>query len=134
MRGNSFNSDEQSNAFVTTGYAASAEKIVDPKSASKLKKEKKNFIKKFVKNIRNKYKNGSKSDKTGMIILAIFVALVLFVLLALLTCSIACSGAEALAYVLFFVGLGAIIYGLLRVIRRISTGAPKKKKVETQQG
>ncbi|MFL5808334.1 MAG: hypothetical protein ACJ749_02370 [Flavisolibacter sp.] len=134
MRGNSFSSDVNENNFVTAGYAANGEKIVDPQPASKIKKEKKNFIKKFVKDIRKKYRNGSKSDKTGMIILAIFVALLAIVLLGMLTCSIACSGAEALAYVLFIIGMGAIIYGLLRVIRRISNGPKKPEPVKEPVG
>ena len=134
MRGNGFNS-ESNNGFANTSYAATAIKSVDPKPSLKLKKSQKNFIKNLVKNFREKYRHASKDDKTGMIILAVFVAVLLVFLLSLLTCSIACSGAEALAYVVLFLGLGGIIFGLVRVIQRIKRGKPREKKVvEPSQG
>jgi hypothetical protein len=133
LRGNSFNSENRTNVIVKTGYASAIEKSVEP-SSKKLEKEKKNFIKKFVKNIRNKYKNASKRDKTGMIIVAILVALGLIFLLGVLSCSIACGGAEGLAYAIFFIGLGAIIFGLVRVIKRINRGEPRQKKAQPEQG
>ena len=131
MRGNGFNSDSRENTFVTSVYATNAEKTIEP-SSKKIQKEKKNFIKRLVKSMRDKYKHASKADKAGMIILAVFIALLLIFLLGLLTCSIACSGAEGIAYVIGFLGLGAIIFGLVRVIQRIKRGGPRKKKVETQ--
>ena len=133
LRGNGFNSENGTNLVVTSGYASVVDKNVEPSSKT-LEKEKKNFIKKFVKNLRNKYKNASKRDKTGMIILAILVALGLIFLLGVLSCSIACGGAEGLAYAIFFIGLGAIIFGLVRVIKRINRGEPKQKKAEPTQG
>jgi hypothetical protein len=128
MRGNNFNSDQNTNSFVNSSFATSSpEKNIS--LASKSKKEKKNFIKKIVRQFRDQYKKANKRDHGGMIVLAVFVALILFFLLSVLTCSIACSGAEGLAYAIFFVGLGAIIFGLVRVIRRIKLG-PKNQPTD----
>ena len=77
------------------------------------------------KSIRKAYKDSSKSQKTTYIILAVLGALVLLYGLAGLSCSIACSGSEALAYVVFFLGLGGIIFGLVKLIQRITRGKPK---------
>ena len=133
MRGNGFNSDSRSNVMITSGHAASVEKNIEP-TTKKLTKEKKNFIKKFVKKVRDKYKKASKRDQGLMIALAIIVGLLLIGLLGALTCSIACSGAEGLAYVVFFLGLGGIIFGLVRVIQRIQRGKPRERKKEPQEG
>jgi hypothetical protein len=102
LRGNSFNAESRINVAVTSGYAASVKNNTEP-STKTVTNEKKNFIKKFVKNLRAKYKKASKRDKTGMIIVAVLVAVGLIFLLSLLSCSIACGGAEGLAYVIFFV-------------------------------
>lgn len=133
VRGNSFDSGSGTNLIATSGYASAIKNNVEP-SPKKLAKETKNSIKKFVKNLRNKYKNASKRDKTGSIILAVLGALALIFLLILLSCSLACAGAEGLALAVFIIGLGAVIFGLVRVINRINRGKPKEKKVETQQG
>ena len=89
------------------------------------KKSLRQKIRAEIKSIRKTYKDSSKSQKTGYIILSVFVALLLLYGLAGLTCSIACSGSEALAYVVFFLGLGGIIFGLVKVIQRITRGKPK---------
>ena len=89
-----------------------------------------NPVKKLIKNIRKKYKNASKDEKTGMIVLAVVVAVALAFLLGALACNIACAGSEAGALVLLVLGLGAIAFGLARVIRRIKHG-PRNKEPET---
>jgi hypothetical protein len=95
-----------------------------------LKKEKKKFFKKLIRDFRNKYKKSDDAGKAALIALAVLVALLLIVLLGSLACSIACSGSEALAYIVFFVGLAGIIFLLVRLIRRISKG-PAKPTVTT---
>jgi hypothetical protein len=92
---------------------------------SSVKKEKKG-LKKFIQNIRRAYKNSSNGEKTGMIILAVIVAVLLVTLLGGLSCSIACNGSEGLGYAVFFIGLGAIVFALVKIIHRITNG-PKKK-------
>ena len=89
-----------------------------------------NPVKKLIKSLRKKYKNASKDEKTGMIVLAIVIAVALAVLLGALACNIACAGSEAGALVLLILGFGAIAFGLARVIRRIKHG-PRNKEPET---
>ena len=89
------------------------------------KKSLRQKIRSEIKNIRKAYKDSSKSQKTGYIIVAVFVALVLLYGVAILACNLGCSGYEALAYVVFFLGLGGIIFGLVKMIQRITRGKPK---------
>jgi hypothetical protein len=49
-----------------------------------------------------------------------------------LACSISCSGSEALAFIVFFIGLGGIIFGSIKLIQRIKRG-PKKKQTQSTQ-
>ena len=133
IRGNNFNSPGVQQYAVTSSYAASQlTSNTSTEPSAKPAKEKKKALKKFLQNLRKKYKNMSREEKTGLIILAVFVAVLLIFGLFALTCSIACSGAEGLAYVVFFLGLGGIIFGLVRVIRRIKLG-PRKKKVPIEK-
>ena len=110
--------------------------IIHPSSSSNVSKSptaktsvsKKSFRQKIraeIKSIRKAYKDSSKSQKTGYIIVAVFVALVLLYGVAILACNLGCSGYEALAYVAFFLGLGGIIFGLVKIIQRITRGKSK---------
>lgn len=102
--------------------------IVGNNSTAKVSLYKKSLRQKIraeIKNIRKAYKNAGKSEKTGYIIVAIFCALILFYGVTALACSISCSGSEALAWVVFGVGLGGIIFGLVKIIQRINRGKPK---------
>lgn len=83
------------------------------------------FVKKL-KQLRRAYKDTSTGGKVALIILAVVVALVLLYLVAALSCSIACSGAEGAAIVVGILGGGAVIFFLIRVIRRIVNG-PRNK-------
>ena len=94
-----------------------------------VKKEKK-ALKKLFKKLLHKYRKASDGEKVLLIILTIVVALALIYLLAALSCSIACGGAEGLAYVVFTLGLGGIVFGVVRVIRSISRKSRKKKEAE----
>ncbi|MGN6540520.1 MAG: hypothetical protein ACTHKY_06890 [Ginsengibacter sp.] len=98
---------------------------------SQKKETRKNF-KKFIKDLRKKYKDASKTQKTIGILLAILFACGLTVVLGGLACSISCSGSEALAFIVFFIGLGGIIFGLIKLIQQIKRG-PKKKQIQSTQ-
>lgn len=90
---------------------------------------KKSFAKQLrakLKQLRKAYKTSTKTEKTVYIILTLLAAAGLIILLGGLSCSIACSGSEALAYIVFFVGLGGIIYGAIKLIQHI-TGRKNKK-------
>ena len=126
--------NNQHKSFAEQGFANaasasfSAASTVESKSATIEKGE--NPVKKLIKNLRKKYKNASKDEKTGMIVLAVVVAVALALLLGALACNIACAGSEAGALVVLVLGLGAIAFGLARVIRRIKQG-PRNKEPET---
>jgi hypothetical protein len=94
-------------------------------SRPSVKKQKKG-INRLLDRIRKKYAKSDDGTKAVLIILAVLAAIGLILLVGALACSIACSGSEALAYVVFFLGLGGIILGLVKIIQRISRG-PRKK-------
>lgn len=137
--GNSFNNIKRNVAtsfvfgFVNT--TSPLTKLISEKDYNKAphlsKKRFRKNIRSIVKNIRKKYKESTRTEKTIYIILSVLGAGALIYLLAGLACSIACSGSEALAYIVFFVGLGAIIFGLVRLIQRISRGKPNKEQLQT---
>ena len=91
------------------------------------KKSLRQKIRTSIKNIRKAYKESGKSQKTMYIILAALGAYLLLGVVAGLACSLGCSGYEALAYVVFFVGLGGIVFGLVKIIQRITRGKPEVK-------
>jgi uncharacterized membrane protein YraQ (UPF0718 family) len=89
------------------------------------KKSLRKKIRAEIKRLRKAYKESSKADKTAYIIFAVLIAATLTVVLGAAACSISCSGSEALALVVFFVGLGGIVFGLIKWIQRITRGKPK---------
>ena len=99
-------------------HASSAKTTVTKKSLRKK-------IRAEIKSIRKAYKDSTKGQKTLYIILAILAAAGLAYGLAALACGISCSGSEALAIVVFAVGLGGIIFGVIKLIQRITRGGPK---------
>jgi hypothetical protein len=101
-------------------------------SVSSKKELRRNFLKKL-REIRKKYKGATKTEKTLLIILAIIAAGFLMSLLLALSCSIACSGSEALAFIVGIIGAGAIIFGVIKLIQRITRGKPQKEKAEPIQ-
>lgn len=119
--GNTFAHQQQSG--VTSSFAIS---IINKGSSSanvvSSKKEVRKSLRKTIKEVRKKYKESSRSQKTLYIILAVLAAAGLIYLMVGLACSIACSGSEALAYIVGGVGIGAIIFGLVKVIQRITRG------------
>ncbi|MEO9022418.1 MAG: hypothetical protein ABI237_09185 [Ginsengibacter sp.] len=96
------------------------------------KQQRKNF-RTFVKQIRKKYKDSTKGQRTLYTILALIAAGGLIVLLGGLACSISCGGSEALAFIVFFTGLGGIIFGLVKLIQHINRGRPKKVETMAKQ-
>lgn len=129
--GNTLNN--QGNTLLNPVQAIS---IIHPSSTSNIsnsakaktsfsKKSLKQKIRAEIKSIRKTYKDSTKSQKTLQIIAVVFLALALIYVLGGLSCSIACSGSEALAYIVFFLGLGGIIFGLVKIIQRITRGKPK---------
>lgn len=85
------------------------------------RKEARKKLKAAVKEIKKAIKQGKgDAGKILLTTLAIIVALGLLLLLAALACEIACNGSEALAILVFVVGLAGIIFLLVWVIRKIN--------------
>lgn len=97
------------------------------------KKEGHKKLRNVIKQFRKKYKESTNGQKTLYIILSVIAAVLLAYVLAGLSCSIACSGSEGLAYIVLFLGLGGIIFGLVKIIQRINRGGPKKKTINPTQ-
>ncbi|MEP6726043.1 MAG: hypothetical protein ABJC98_09520 [Bacteroidota bacterium] len=77
-------------------------------------------------------KDDEAAAKSVFIILSIIGAIGLTVLLAGLACNISCNGSEAAAIILFIVGLSAIIWTLILVIKTIKRHKKKGKEASTQ--
>ena len=132
--GNALNSSQ--NTYGNPGQAASilhisnvAGKSETPavdKPTSKISLRKK--ILKEIKHLRKSYKESSDAQKKLYIVLAIFGAILLGLGITALACNISCSGSEALGAVLFFVGIAGVIFFVTRLIKRIKTGSPRRKK------
>lgn len=98
------------------------------KSAQLSKKENRKNLRSFIKEIRKKYKATSNSGKAFLIVLVVLGAIFLSFLMLGLACNIACSGSEALAYIVGAIGVGAVIFGAVKLIQRINRGKPEKKE------
>jgi hypothetical protein len=127
LTGNHFSSGSQYQNI----NPAQASSQISIQTIEKPSKEKKKAAKKFLRNLVKKYKHAGDGEKALLIILTILVALIVVYLLAALSCSIACGGMEALAYVVFILGLGGIVFGVVKIIEKISRKS-KKKKAEMQ--
>lgn len=103
--------------------------LAGKKNGQLSKKANKKHLRFVIKEIRKKYKATSNSGKTIYIMLVVLGALFLSFLMLGLACNIACSGSEALAYIVGFVGIGAIIFGAVKLIQRITRG--KSGKTQT---
>lgn len=69
----------------------------------------------------------SSGDQAALIILACIVAVGLLFLVMSLACTLSCNGSDAAAVVVGVLGLVAIIWGLIAVIRAINKKRPKSK-------
>ena len=67
-------------------------------------------------------------DQTALIILTCIVAVGLIYLLAAIACNLSCSGSDAAAVIVLVVGLAAIIWGMVVIMRRINRGPRKAAK------
>jgi hypothetical protein len=105
--------------------------VVPSNQPSKIKKEKKS-LKKWVRNLRKKYRDSSKETKILLSILAVLVAILLIGGLIGLACSLACNGSEAAAWLVFLLGTAGVIFALVKVINAIH-GKTKKKKLPPQE-
>ncbi len=111
----------------TSNYSGNISKPgVNKNSFSVSRKDFRKKYKTILKELRKKYKESTKTEKTIYLVLAILAAGILIIYLGALSCSISCSGSEALALIVFFLGLGGIIFGLVKLIQRIMMGKPKK--------
>ena len=91
------------------------------------KKENKKNLRSFIRAVRKKYKDATSGQKTLSIILVVLGGILLVFLMAGLSCSIICSGAEVLGWILLVLGVGGIIFGMVKLIQRIQRGKPKKE-------
>jgi Ca2+/Na+ antiporter len=96
------------------------------------KKILKREFKKQLKVFANATLNGNKkdADDAALVILVIIGAIGLTLLLSALVCSISCGGADGLAVAVALLGLTAIIWGSIVLIRRIKSGPRNKERVE----
>lgn len=89
------------------------------------KKDLRKKIRAEFNSLRKAYKDSTKGQKILYIALAVLAALALGYGVAILACHISCSGSEALAIVVGLVGFAGIVFGLVKVIQRITRGKPK---------
>jgi hypothetical protein len=132
----------------TPSYASSSIAISKPPTAEEILaslkyRDKKTLTKQEKKILKQEFKkqlkvfgtatlSGNKKDADNaiLIILTIIAAIGLTILLSALVCSISCGGADGLAVVVALLGLTAIIWGSIAVIRRINRGPRNKGPVE----
>jgi hypothetical protein len=108
-------------------------KYRDKKTLTKPEKKiLKREFKKQLKVFANATLSGNKkdADDAALVILVIIGAIGLTLLLSALVCSISCGGADGLAVAVALLGLTAIIWGSIVVIRRIKSGPRNKEWVE----
>jgi hypothetical protein len=128
LTGNNSNTGVSENASAASVHAAMAATSSLRPTPWHLKKGKKKTIRQMLQRLEKKYRDAGKGTKVLLVILTLLAAVLLVYLLAALSCSVACSGAEALAYILFLVGLAGIIFGATRIIHRILKG-PREKNI-----
>ena len=103
-----------------------------PKKKTSLIKNWKKKLKENIKTIRREYKDATPGERAALIVLSIIVALGLFLLVLSASCSLSCSGSDGAAILVGILGTGLIIFLLVKVIKRINRGGPKKPKAEPQ--
>lgn len=104
-----------------------------PKKKTSIIKKWKQKIRDNIRTIRREYKDATPGERTALIVLSIIVALGLFFLVLSASCSLSCSGADGAALVVGLLGTGLIVFLLVRVIKRINRGEPKKPKTPEPQ-
>lgn len=134
----------------TTISSASSAIISKPPSAEEIlaslqyrdkssltKKEKRILKEEFKKQVRVFAKakitgNKKEGEKALFILLTIIGAIGLLYLVAALACTLSCNGADVAAIIVMLLGLVAVIWGTIAIIKRISKG-PKKKKEDLRE-
>lgn len=127
--GNSFFSVHFNNNS-SAAYASTVNNTIE-KPGKKLSK--KSLLKKLkdnIRQIRKLYDEGSKTEKTLLVILTIIVALLALFGIAALSCNLSCSGSEALALIVGIGGTALIIFLMVRVIKKIYNKPSKKTESE----
>jgi hypothetical protein len=105
-----------------------------PKKKTSLIKKWKSKLKENIRTIRREYKDATPGERTALIVLSIIVAFALFLLVLSASCSLSCSGSDGAALLVALLGTGLIVFLLVKVIKRINRGGPKKPKTEPQPG
>ncbi len=129
-----------SSQYLPGAYASSivktptaAEIMTSGKTRAQLTNKEKRILRhEFTRQLKNyalaKISNDQeKADNSWKIALAIVVFLGLTLLLAGLVCDLSCGGSEVAASLLGILGMAALIWGLVAIIKRIQRGAPEKK-------
>jgi hypothetical protein len=127
LTGNQLSSPSPGQGLSFRAYASEKPAKARTTEAKTIKKEK--GLGKLFRKFKQAYKKTNNAGKAALIFLSVLVALFLISLLGALACNIACGGSEALAYAIFFLGLGGIIFALVKVIHRILKGPVKKEPV-----
>lgn len=89
-------------------------------------------VKKNYQLLRKAYKDSSKGGKVWLIALASLVAAALLIGVMSLSCNLSCSGNEGAAAIVLILGVGLIVFLLIKVIQRISRGPKQKEPVENK--
>jgi hypothetical protein len=101
-----------------------------PKKKTSLIKKWKSKFRENIRTIRREYKDATPGERAALIVLSIIVALGLFLLVLSASCSLSCSGSDGAALLVGLLGTGLIVFLLVKVIKRINRGGPKKPKTE----
>jgi hypothetical protein len=129
MTGNNVLNGTVSQSVTTAAASTNELNTAKPGHRVKMKKQDRNVIKRLVRSMRDRYRHTSPLGKALLIMVAILIFTMAFYALSAITCNIACSGSEGLAYVIFFLGLGGLIFLLVRFIQRVTKG-PRSKMPE----
>jgi hypothetical protein len=125
LTGNHLSSPSPAQGLSFPAYAS--EQPANARTADVKTTKKEKGLRKIFRKFQRAYKKTNAAGKAALIFLAVLVALFLISLLGALACNIACGGSEALAYAILFLGVGGIIFALVKVIHRILNGPPKKQ-------
>ncbi len=128
-------------SYANTSIALSKPPTAEEIIASLKYRDKKTLTKQEKKILRKEFKkqlkifttatlsgNKKDADNAGLVVLVIIGAIGLTILLSALVCSLSCGGADGLAVAVALLGLTAIIWASVVLIRRINNGPRNKSK------
>ncbi len=128
---------------ISTSIQPTAEEILvslQYRDKSTLTKQEKRILKQEFKEQIKLYAKakvtGNKSDasKSLLIILTIIAAIGLVSLVASLACSLSCNGSDVAAVIVVILGVGAVVWGAIALIKRISKGPKPKREISSEEG